>query len=365
MVEMGPHVDPWEPELSRRTGRHLLTSVEITVTNRCNMRCRHCAVGDTLQLAEPDRIPLPLLFARLDDVETLQTLSITGGEPSENLDTLQGYVLPILQYARRRGLYTQVNTNLTYDLERYRLIAPFVDVLHISWNYTGVADFHRIAWARGREHVLPSTSAKLYERMMANARSLADAGVFVSAESMVNAETAPHLALLGRMIREMGCRRHEVHPMYPADWAAGLPILGRAEFRDVIDRFLNERDPALWVLFGTFPFLACSPDQADRALLVKAQLAPNVSIRNCPDGRNRVNINGFTGDVFVTDFADVPALGNIQADGLDAVFQRWQTHPVFEPFNCYCREARCTGPNLLVAQMYHAGVDFRQRCAVV
>lgn len=364
-MEMGPHFDPWEPELSRRTGRHLLTSVEVTVTNRCNMRCRHCAVGETLALEEPDRFPLPQLFARLDEVETLQTLSITGGEPSENLQTLTEYVLPILQYARRRGLYTQVNTNLTFDLERYRRIASYVDVLHISWNYTGVEDFHRIVWARGREHVLPGTSAKLYERIMTNARALADEGTFVSAESMVNAETAPHLAHMGRMILEMGCRRHEVHPMYPSDWAVALPTLGRAEFRETVDRFLDERDPSLWVLFGTFPFLACSAEPAERYLLAKVQQAPNVSVRNCPDGRNRVNINGFTGDVYVTDFADVPALGNLAGDRLQAIFGRWQAHPAFAPFNCYCQEARCTGPNLLVAQMYHPGVDFRQRRAVV
>ncbi|HYF90875.1 MAG TPA: radical SAM/CxCxxxxC motif protein YfkAB [Symbiobacteriaceae bacterium] len=360
---MGPHHDPWDPELSRRSGRHTLTSIEVTVTNRCNMRCRHCAVGETLTLREPDRIPLSLLFDRMDEVPTLQTFSITGGEPSADLATLTGCVLPLLQYARARGLLTQVNTNLTYDLERYRLITPYVDVLHISWNYASAADFHRIAWARGREQVAPATSSLLFGRIMENAMALAADGVFVSAESMVNSETAPHLGLLNRMIREMGCRRHEVHPMYPADWAANLPILDKEAFRTAINRFLDERDPALWVLFGTFPFLPCSAD--DRALLDRIRRAPRLSVRNCPDGRNRVNINAFTGDVFVTDFAEVPALGNITGEGLMTLFNRWQEHPAFAPYNCYCPEARCTGPNLLVAGMYHPGVDFRQRRAAL
>ncbi|MDB4893924.1 MAG: radical superfamily enzyme [Firmicutes bacterium] len=80
--KLTPEHDRWEPETTRRQGRHALTSVEITVTNRCNMRCVHCAVGETLTLREPERIP-----------------------------------------------------------ER---IAPYVDVMHISWNYTGVADFRRV-----------------------------------------------------------------------------------------------------------------------------------------------------------------------------------------------------------------------------
>lgn len=364
-MEMGPLNDPWDPERSRRSGRHVLTSVEVTVTNRCNMRCRHCAVGESLALTEPDRVPLSQLFHRLDEVQTLQSLSITGGEPSENLATLSDYVLPILQYARRRGLLTQVNTNLTYDLDRYRRIAPFVDVLHISWNYTSPADFHRIAWARGREHVLPAASVKLYERILSNAEALAGEGVFVAAESMVNAETAPHLGHLNRMIREMGCRRHEVHPMYPSDWAADLPVLGKAEFRGAIHRYLDERDPALWTLFGTFPFLPCTADPGDQALLERVRQAPNTSMRNCPDGRNRVNINAFTGEIFVTDFAEIPALGNILTGPIADAFDRWQAHPAFAPYNCYCPSARCTGPNLLVARMYYPGVDFRERRAVV
>jgi radical SAM/CxCxxxxC motif protein YfkAB len=182
---------------------------------------------------------------------------------------------------------------------------------------------------------------------------------------MINADTAPHLGALNRMVRAMGCRRHEVHPMYPADWAGDLPILPKAAFRAAVDRFLDERDPDLWVLFGTFPFTACSPDPADRALLQKAWQAPNLSIRNDPDGRNRVNLNSFTGDITVTDFADFPVLGNIRSDGLEAAFDRWQTHPAFAPYNCYCPEAHCTGPSPLVARMYAPDTDFRTRKALV
>ncbi|MFZ5828110.1 MAG: radical SAM/CxCxxxxC motif protein YfkAB [Bacillota bacterium] len=355
--------DLWEPLWTRREGRHRLTSVEVTVTNRCNMRCRHCAVGESLAMADPDRLPLDLLFRRLDEVPGLQTLSLTGGELSESLTTLSEFVLPILRYAKERGLKTQINTNLTFDLERYLAIAPYVDVIHISWNYTGVEDFHRIAWGHGREHVSPAASEKLFNRMMENTRALAAAGYFVSAETMVNHETAPHLGWMNRFLADLGCRRHEVHPMYQADWASDLPVLTLDQFRGVIERFLDERDPTLWVLFGTFPFLACSPLEEDRAIIARAKAAPNLTIRNCPDGRNRVNVNPFTGDVYVTDFAEVPPLGRIQTDRLDEVFERWLEHERFAPYNCYCPEAGCTGPNLLVAQMYYPGVDFRRRRA--
>jgi radical SAM/CxCxxxxC motif protein YfkAB len=362
---LSPTSDPWEPERSRRTGRHHLTSVEVTVTNRCNMRCRHCAVGETLAMIDPPRLPLDLLFRRLEEVEGLQTLSITGGEPSENRETLEGYVLPLLRWAKEHGLRTQVNTNLTYELARYELIAPYVDVMHISWNYTSVEDFHRIAWSHGRERVAMAASEILYNRIIANTEALVRGGCFVSAESMINRETAPHLGRMNRMIAAMGCKRHEVHPMYAVDWATDLPILSLDEYRAAVDRFLDERDPSVWVLFGTFPFFPCSPLEADRAIIAKAKAAPNLSIRNCPDGRNRININAFTGDLYVTDFADVPALGNLVNDRLTDVFDRWQMDSRFAPYNCYCPEAGCTGPNLLVAHMYYPGVDFRERRAIL
>ena len=365
MLKQGPEQDPWEPELTRRTGHHRLTSVEVTVTNRCNLRCRHCAVGETLVLQEPERIPLAALLRRLDELPDLRTLSITGGEPSENHDTLTSYVLPLLRYAKERGAATQINTNLTYDRERYERIAPYVDTFHISWNYTGVEAFHRTAWGHGRNQVALAASERLFTRLVENTSALARAGCFLSAETMINRETAPHLGAMNRFLADLGCGRHEVHPMYPVDWAKELPVLTLDEYRAAVDRLLDERDPSLWLLFGTFPFLPCSPSPADQALLARVRKGENLSIRNCPDGRNRVNINAFTGEVFVTDFAEIPALGSIHHEPLEAIFERWQEHEAFAPFNCYCPEVGCTGPNLIVANLYHAGVDFRNRRAAL
>lgn len=79
MKELSPSYDPWDPITSlRRHGRHVLTSVEMTVTNLCNMRCEHCAVGDSLTMKEGDMLPLTNMLKRLDEVEHLQTISITG-----------------------------------------------------------------------------------------------------------------------------------------------------------------------------------------------------------------------------------------------------------------------------------------------
>ena len=118
------------------------------------------------------------------------------------------------------------------------------------------------------------------------------------------------------------------------------------------------------MLFGTLPFFACSSKEEDVELIRRLFQAKNVTVRNDPDGRNRVNVNLFSGDVYVTDFTDIPAFGNIQQDTLDDIFGKWlHEHPLNQTVNCYCDAAGCCGPNLLVADMYYKDVDFKARKA--
>lgn len=352
--------DPWEPLTGRlQPTEPVLSSVEITVTGLCNLRCIHCAVGEQLVTREPDRIPLARLIAALERVPTLTTISLTGGEPTFNRELVENWLVPLLRYAKDRGLATQVNTNLTYEPDRYRLMAGLVDVLHISWNWHDPAEFSRVA------RVPLAGAERLYQRILSNVRILANEGWFVSAESMMTPETLPHLVGYHRLLASAGIRRHEIHPRYPVDWATNLPVLDLPGTAEAVERLLAQRDPSVWMLFGTFPFLPCDPEPERRALYWRVREAPNVTVRGDPDGRNRVNVDGITGAVRVQDFADLPPLGNIR-DGADlgACFAAWQQHPVYQPYRCCCPEAHCSGPNLIVAQTYFSDVDFRTRRAI-
>ncbi|GMK41699.1 radical SAM/CxCxxxxC motif protein YfkAB [Paenibacillus sp. CCS19] len=364
--ELSPTYDPWDPIRSlQQHGRHVLTSVEMTVSNLCNMRCEHCAVGDTLVMAEPAKMPLDLMLRRLDEVEHLETISITGGEPSFSAATVRDYMVPLLRYARSRGIRSQINSNVTLDYKRYEQLAPYLDVMHISFNYTSADDFHQVGFARSNHAVSRDTAARMYERMIDNARRLSEAGVLVSAESMINFRTHHKIDEIHQLIIEMGCKRHEVHPMYPSSFAKNLPMLSREEMRMAIEKLLNTRDKSVWMLFGTLPFFRCSTNAEERQLLARLASEPNVTVRNDPDGRNRLNVNLFTGDVFVTDFSDVPAFGNITNDRLDDVFGRWLNGSLAKSIDCHCPAASCCGPNLLVKDMYYRDDNFLERSAII
>lgn len=366
LPEITPTNDPWDPIVSlRQHGRHVLTSVEMTVTHLCNMRCEHCAVGDTLVMKEEPFLPLPLMLKRLDEVEHLQTISITGGEPALLEKTVDEVIVPLLKYARERGIRSQINSNLTLDIGRYEKMLPYLDVMHISHNYVDADNFHAVGFANSGRPVPSAAAARLYEKMMENSLQLSKMGMFISAESMINYRTHTRLPEIHQLIREIGCRRHEVHPMYASNFAASLPVISLQEMREAIHRLLDARDPELWMLFGTLPVFACSDREEDQELVRRLRTEPKVTVRNDPDGRNRVNVNMFTGSVYVTDFADIPAFGNIQEQKLDDIFEQWlNEHPLNKTVNCYCPAASCCGPNLLVADMYYRGVDFKSRKAI-
>ncbi|WP_148466570.1 radical SAM/CxCxxxxC motif protein YfkAB [Paenibacillus sp. GM2] len=365
--QVSPSYDPWDPILSlKQHGRHVLTSVEMTVTNLCNMRCEHCAVGDSLVMKEPEHIPLEMMLNALDEVENLQTISITGGEPTFRKQTVDELIVPLLKYARSRGIRSQINSNLTLDYERYEKLLPYLDVMHISFNYTSEQDFHEVGFARSGHPVKSEVAYRMYDKMVENTRRLSEEGMFISAESMINYRTYEKLPEIHRLILEMGCKRHEVHPMYAADFAEGLPMLSLDQMRGAIHSLLDARDPGLWMLFGTLPFFACNPSTEDAKLLSRLRGEPNVTVRNDPDGRNRVNVNMFTGDVFVTDFAAIPAFGNLRDGRLDDIFEKWlMEHPLNQKVNCHCPAVNCCGPNLLVADMYYRDIDFKSRKAIM
>lgn len=361
---MGPHHDPWDPILTAGwSDRPLLTSIEVTVTHQCNLRCDHCAVGEVLAGRDVRTLSLDRLIARLDEVDTLVTFSLTGGEPAASAQVVREVVRPLLAYAKSRGLRTQVNTNLTLPFDRYESFAELVDVMHISYNAVDPEVFARIVYAKA-EH-LPARPEALFERLEENVRRLASAGCFVSAETILSEWTMDRIDAIHARLAELGCRRHEIHPLYPSDYAATMRLPSLEELARAARRLLAARDPNVWILFGTFPFFACSPEPEHRELLLEVLSTPNTTVRNDPDGRCRLNVSSLTGDVLLQDFADVGPLGNIEEESFIEIWERWLGSERAARLHCACPQARCLGPNLIVADVYFPGVSWRARRALV
>lgn len=357
--------DPWEPLYKAEPPQYKLTSIEFTVTNQCNLRCEHCAVGDTLSFQDGQALPMDLILKRLDEARDLLTISITGGEPMFSERTVNETIAPLLHYATERGIRTQINSNMTMPFSRYEKLLPYLDVMHISMNWRNAEDFYKIVYAKAQRTVSIKQAETLFNEMLENTRKLVEAGVFVSAETMINVRTHPHLKEIHDLIRELGCQRHEVHPMYASDFARDMELLTLDQLREAIHTLLDVRDEELWMLFGTLPFYACNPLPEDQAIIKRLRQAKNVTLRNDPDGRNRLNVNIFTGEVIVTDFGDVAPMGNVKDHPLEELYGRWQQSDLWNKLNCYCPSVGCAGPNVLVANSYYPETNFKLRKALL
>ena len=348
--------DEWESYHDiDKYGKLTLSNIEFTTTNLCNMRCAHCAVGYTLQNKEDEAIPTSELIKHLDTVETLRVMSFTGGEPLLTKRGIRNNLLPLLKYAKSRGIKTQINSNLTLPMEHYEMVAPYLDVMHISHNWCNEKEFVETGFAVMDRKPTVQKRAELYRNIFYNARELSKGGMFVSAETMLNRNTIPYIEKIhSEVANEMLCKRHEIHPMYSSDFASNLETIDLDEYREVVKKILDFRNENIWVLFGTLPFYACSSDQRDLALLEKINITPNTTVRNDVDGRSRMNLNIFTGDISVSDFSDDgSALGNIKNDTLNNIYKKWLNSNISNSINCHCPAVKCLGANIIVKNMYY------------
>ncbi|SFG59982.1 radical SAM/CxCxxxxC motif protein YfkAB [Halobacillus alkaliphilus] len=360
--QLTPSYDPWEAYMDvKEHGKMTLSNIEFTTTTLCNMRCEHCAVGYTLQDKDPDALPIDMILERLDEISHLRTLSITGGEPMMSKKSVEQYVLPLLKYAHSRGVRTQINSNLTLPYKRYLPIIPYLDVLHISHNWGTIEEFIHTGFARMERKPSEDNRKMYFDRMVENSQRLSEEGVMVSAETMLNRRTFPYLEAIHDHVNEMKCARHEVHPMYPVDFASSLETLSLEDMRKGINRLLDHRNEDMWMLFGTLPYYPCSSSQEDLDMLKRLYREKNVTVRNDPDGRSRLNVNIFSGDIIVTDFADEAGLGNIQHTSLPEAFENWLESSTAKSLNCHCPAVECLGPNALVKNTYYQDVDFQKR----
>ncbi|OBW60556.1 radical SAM/CxCxxxxC motif protein YfkAB [Solibacillus silvestris] len=355
-----PH-DEWEPYIDiDQHGKLTLSNIEFTTTNLCNMRCSHCAVGYTLLTKELPAIPADEIIRKLDEVETLRTMSFTGGEPLLTKKGIKDNLLPLLKYAKSRGIKTQINSNLTLPMSHYELVAPYLDVMHISHNWCDEKEFVETGFAMMEKTPSVEYRGNLYRNIFDNARELSKGGMFVSAETMLNRNTVPFMEKIHyEVANEMLCKRHEIHPMYASDFAESLETIRLDEYRKVINEILDYRNKDIWVLFGTLPFYPCSHDERDLALINRINNASNTTMRNDVDGRSRMNLNIFSGDISVTDFSDDgQAFGNIKNESLTQIYKRWLDSNISKSINCHCPAVKCLGANVIVKNMYYPEIEF-------
>jgi len=170
-----------------------LRYLELQITDRCNLRCRHCYIGESSQFHELSVDRIRGVLSEFEQMQGLRVL-ITGGEPllHSSFDAIND-MLP--EFSLRRVLFTN---GLLLSEER----VDRLNVHEIQVSIDGMEKAHDLLRGQGS-----------FSEAMAAVRLCLDKGVDVSVSTMVHAMNLGDFEEMDGIFRGLGVK----------DWTVDIP----------------------------------------------------------------------------------------------------------------------------------------------
>jgi radical SAM protein with 4Fe4S-binding SPASM domain len=242
-------VDPTQnPELEIgqfMADRHVLYSLVLELTYRCNERCVHCYLPSDTRPSELSALQIDHLLGEFSNMGGL-LLQLTGGELLIRKD-----IVEILDISKTHGFVTSITSNLT--LLNDSILKAIVEVQPRSVGcsiYAATAEMHDAV----------TTIKGSFERSVRSIRLLRSAGIPVIIKSPLLRSTAPHWRDIERLAQDLDCE-YQFDLSITAKNDGGLsPLSNRVEDMSVLqDIFasryykLYTRDEAMFTLTSPSP----------------------------------------------------------------------------------------------------------------
>lgn len=171
-----------------------LRYIELQITDKCNLKCRHCYIGKP----KNDELTLDEIKAVLDEFEIMQGLRllITGGEPlmHKNFEEIN-ILLP--EYQFRKVLFTN-------GLLLNKNILKVLNIDEIQFSVDGMEHGHEAIRGKGA-----------YKRVMQAIRDAIDLGMAVSIATMVHRENLNEFDEMNELFRRLKIK----------DWTVDVPCI--------------------------------------------------------------------------------------------------------------------------------------------
>ena len=199
----------------------IASSIDIYLTYRCNLRCRHCFVGDRLKSGR--NFDSELLHRLIDSCVTWQTQEVTflGGEP-----TLYPGILAAIESVHERGMRARVVTNGLAGLRRliYQLQGPIKPTVGFSIDGSR-AEIHDAV--RGRH---------AFARMMANIARCKSLGFPIFGVASISRPNVSDVLDVLELSRQLGLEYLNVHYVVAVGFADSDIVLPPEEWQIVCSR---------------------------------------------------------------------------------------------------------------------------------
>lgn len=223
-------VDPTQnPELEIgqfMADRHVLYSLVLELTYRCNEHCVHCYLPSETRLSELSPRQVDSLLGEFSALGGL-ILQLTGGELLFRKD-----IVEILNIVKTHGLVASITSNLT--LVEDRVLNAIVEIQPRSVGcsiYAATAELHDAV----------TTMKGSFEKSVRAIRLLRSAGVPVIMKSPLLQSTAPHWRDIERLAQDLDCE-YQFDLSITAKNDGGLsPVAQRVEDMVVLQDIFSSR----------------------------------------------------------------------------------------------------------------------------
>lgn len=167
---------------------HVLYSLALELTYRCNERCIHCYLPSDSRTAELSTLQIDSLLREFADLGGMQ-LQLTGGELLVRKD-----ILEILRIVKAHGFAISIISNLTLMTDK--ILEALADLHPRSVGCS-------IYGATAELHDSVTTLKGSFEKSIRTIRSLRTAGIPVVIKSPLLRSTAPHWRELERLAQDL------------------------------------------------------------------------------------------------------------------------------------------------------------------
>jgi len=182
--------------------------VHLTVTNECQLRCRHCSQKSRDAL--PGELTLEELQRLFDDLAAsgVQEVTIAGGEPFARED-----ILPIVLYARQKGLNVNLSTTGLFISRVTAKKLAEVGLKSIRVSFDGATE-KSYDYFRGKKGA--------YRRAMRGIKAIRE--IFektpITIHTTIMKQNMSELLTLARMVQKLRCDTWSVDYVKPQGFAA-------------------------------------------------------------------------------------------------------------------------------------------------
>ena len=293
----GPHVLTWE------------------ITRACQLHCRHCRAR-AIPRRDPEELSLEAMIPVLDDLATNfahpPILVLTGGDPLERPD-----LDDLIRAARERRLIVAVAPSATP-----RLTPEVVN----RWHELGV---HSVSLSLdGSDRLVHDAfrgSRGTFERTIAIAKAIVDAGVALQINTSISQQTIDELPEMAQLVRQLGVTSWELFFVIPTGRARLMDALSARQIEQVLEWLTDFADQQ------PFRVTTVGAPQYIRALHRRSPEAPLRTVAREARGFAFINHRG---EVFPSGYLPVSA-GNVKDQPFSEIYRQSELFQMLRDPDCF------------------------------